>query len=183
VENRIIKRKKFWPTVWFLFSGFGGLMFFYACIIGITKRNLEFWFDYIFLVFFLILSIIIVVFVFKGFITIYSSFPAFEVNQKEIVVYHISKFDKLPFNEMIESKIYSTRYSLIIGISFKPNSKHGNYLSNFRRKIRNIPKEKSKILFLNMEFAEVKATELSDLINKMIEFNKVEKRKTTANIV
>jgi hypothetical protein len=150
-------------------------IFLNAFALGITKWNFDFWYDFLFLLIFLILSIIIIVSVIRGFIKIFSSFPAFEINQEEIILYHNSIYDRLPFNEMIESNVYSSQYSLIIVISFKPNSKYGNYLNDFRRKIRNISKENSKIVFLSVEFADVKANELNDKINKMIEFNKIEK--------
>jgi hypothetical protein len=174
--NIKIERKKFWPTVWSLFMLFVFSMFLYASILGLLKKQYDFWFDYIFVIIFLIISTIGLIYGLKytriSLIKVLSSSPEFEMNDKEIILNDNPKYNRLPFKDMIEANVYSSRYSLLIGISFKQHSSYGLYLNNLQRKVRNIPIEKAKIIFLSLEFADIKADDLRDLINEKIEMNK-----------
>ncbi|MFM8912800.1 MAG: hypothetical protein ACKOE6_07795, partial [Flammeovirgaceae bacterium] len=75
----------------------------------------------------------------------------------------------LPFCEMIEAFNYNTRFSHVIAIAFKSESGHGRFLSSFRRRIQGIAKEKSKIVLLNVDFADIDKFDLIQIINERID--------------
>lgn len=174
MESIVIKKKKFWPTIWLFISGLPLLMFFSASIAGFTQ--IRPWFEYIFLLIFLVLSVFGLLAVIKGFKKVFSISPEFELNKKEIIIYDHPKYSGIEFSEMIEANVYRGRYSTMIGISFIPGSKYGKYLSDLRRIAQGVSKEKSKKIFISLEFADIEAEDLRDIINKRIEMSREENR-------
>lgn len=94
--------------------------------------------------------------------------PELELTDSELIVYDNPEINKLPFLEMKEAMSYYTRYAPTIAIAFREESKYGKQLPGFRRVFQNIPIEKSKVILLNVDFADIEKQALIKLINERI---------------
>jgi hypothetical protein len=99
----------------------------------------------------------------------FSTNPELELTEKELIIYDHPEYNRIYFHDMIDCSVFrAPRNSVMIGISVKPDAPYKSNSHRFQRWYFNVSSEKSKIIFISLEFADINPEELSRLIGLRI---------------
>jgi len=167
-NSLIIEKKKIGNLIVVVFCLFIILMFSFASIATLINGEVEYSYEYIFILFFLLLSFFGLRSMIAPIRKLFSSKPEFELTEKELRIFDNPHYDSIPLSDIIESKIYRAKYNTMIGISLKQNSNIITNVTRLQLWAFKIPEEKSNIVFISLNFAKIKPRELVNLLNESI---------------
>lgn len=162
----IIKRKKIGNVITLVIASFGLLMFFIVSIAGLlSDRTIM---EKVAFLLFLGASTLGLYSTLVPMRKVLSDSPEFEIAEHNFLIYDNPSFDRIPYIEMLECCLYHRLRSTSLGISLKDNSNIRSNASNYLKFMLNVPKDKSNIVLLNLDFADIEHRELVTIIAKKI---------------
>ncbi|ADR21951.1 hypothetical protein MATR_04140 [Marivirga tractuosa] len=159
----IINRKKGKSIAMFIFLVPVLLMFFFGGIYAVFEGEIAIG------IIFIVITVVGLSGVPKSMMKIISANPEFEITDNDLFIYDNPQYECISIQDMVECNIYSGLYNdYLLGISLKKDSQIRSNLKEWKKTFLNIPEEKSKIVFINLEHSDIKPTELANILNKKI---------------
>lgn len=167
----VIKRKKALNAVSLIIASIALLLFFVVSLMGLfSDRSLL---EKIAFFIFLTISVFGLRAGFLSLNKFFSSAPEFELTNNELLIYDNTFYNKIPFADMMDCKLYyPPRSSGIIGIFLKPESRIKGNSTIIKDMVFRIPKE-TKVVYLILEFADINHNQLVEAMRSKIENSKI----------
>lgn len=165
-----IERKKTGNVVTLIISSLALLIFFIVSIVGLfSDKTIKVKLGFLF---FLGISAIGLYSTITPIKKVLSNNPEFELAERYFLIFNNPYFDKIPYNEMVGCNLYHPPRTTLIGISLKHSSNIKSNSNKFQKLLLGVPKDKSNIVFLSLDFADIEPHELVRLItDKIAQFN------------
>lgn len=161
-----IRRRKTESIITLIIGTFVLLMFFVVSLVGLfSDKGMT---EKIMFFVFLGISIMGLYGIYRSLEKMLSGNPVFELSDRSFLIFDDPDFYKIPYNEMLECGLYTIPRATMMGISLKQNSNIKGNSNKFQRLLLNIPKDKSNIVFLGLQFVDIDHDKLVALINKKI---------------
>jgi hypothetical protein len=165
-KNIIIEKKKTSNILKLLFVLIVFIVLTGLCITGLISEEKNF---LIFIFFLPLLLFIRIIINLKAILKkLRSKNPEFELTENELIIYDNQEYNRIFYSEMIECKVYRYQYSVLLGIILKPESLIRSNITKRQSFVFNIPIEKSKIVFVNLEFSSISPDRLRNIITERI---------------